>query len=194
MSTIARTLRNRQIALRSIRIVCVLLAVAWVLSEFCFVRRGWRSSIHETAQGKFQSGHSVMLCQGELRFNHGASGPWQQGDMIERFTSELTNWDTGWGPFWQAGSLLRGLGIRLPTYERISRPAVKRPSLRLPAATSNTFILPLWTILVPTVLIVLYLSRKWRAPRPGHCPCGYNLAGNVSGVCPECGTVIVTAK
>lgn len=27
----------------------------------------------------------------------------------------------------------------------------------------------------------------------GHCPaCGYDLAGNVSGVCPECGTTIPT--
>lgn len=22
---------------------------------------------------------------------------------------------------------------------------------------------------------------------PGHCPCGYDLTGNTSGVCPECG-------
>ncbi len=29
--------------------------------------------------------------------------------------------------------------------------------------------------------------------RPGHCvQCGYNLSGNVSGRCPECGTVVTT--
>jgi hypothetical protein len=30
--------------------------------------------------------------------------------------------------------------------------------------------------------------EKWRRFVPGHCQkCGYNLTGNVSGVCPECG-------
>ncbi len=29
------------------------------------------------------------------------------------------------------------------------------------------------------------------APRPGRCRnCGYNLTGNTSGVCPECGTAL----
>jgi hypothetical protein len=29
---------------------------------------------------------------------------------------------------------------------------------------------------------------KWRTPPEGHCRnCGYNLTGNVSGICPECG-------
>lgn len=37
--------------------------------------------------------------------------------------------------------------------------------------------------------------HPWRRIRlPGHCrKCGYNLSGNVSGVCPECGTAIRSA-
>ena len=33
--------------------------------------------------------------------------------------------------------------------------------------------------------------NHWRHYPPGHCQvCGYNLTGNVSGICPECGTLI----
>ncbi len=56
---------------------------------------------------------------------------------------------------------------------------------------SPCFITPLWLPLaaigVPTIL-------AWRRDRPfplGHCQnCGYNLTGNESCVCPECGTKI----
>ena len=52
-------------------------------------------------------------------------------------------------------------------------------------------IIPLWmpflVVFVPS-LILLWRSRP---PNPGHCPnCDYDLTGNVSGVCPECGTKI----
>ena len=47
--------------------------------------------------------------------------------------------------------------------------------------------LPLAVIGVPTIL-------AWRRDRPfppGHCQrCGYDLTGNVSGRCPECGTLL----
>ncbi len=29
--------------------------------------------------------------------------------------------------------------------------------------------------------------RRGRRRKPGHCGCGYDLTGNVSGRCPECG-------
>ena len=45
--------------------------------------------------------------------------------------------------------------------------------------------LPLVVVTIPTA-ILLYRDRR-RIP-PGHCQkCGYNLTGNTSGRCPECG-------
>ena len=53
--------------------------------------------------------------------------------------------------------------------------------------------LPYWLAAVAfAVLPVRWLgvgAHQWRRRRKGWCvPCGYDLSGNVSGVCPECGT------
>ena len=51
---------------------------------------------------------------------------------------------------------------------------------------------------LPPVIVVLaagtaFLWYHDRRIPPGHCKkCGYNLTGNVSGICPECGRVIPT--
>jgi hypothetical protein len=40
------------------------------------------------------------------------------------------------------------------------------------------------------VQLVRYVRRSWICD-PGYCPsCRYNLTGNISGICPECGTPI----
>ena len=50
--------------------------------------------------------------------------------------------------------------------------------------------IPMWLMLIgvacPTT-IAWWLNH--RRPLPGHCPCGYDLTGNTSGRCPECGEV-----
>jgi hypothetical protein len=53
--------------------------------------------------------------------------------------------------------------------------------------------IPLW---MPAVLFALLSALAWRLGRrrvaQGHCAnCGYNLTGNVSGRCPECGIAAV---
>lgn len=52
--------------------------------------------------------------------------------------------------------------------------------------------LPLW---IPIATFLLVAALFWRLarrrPPPGHCRCGYNLTGNTSGRCPECGTALV---
>lgn len=53
----------------------------------------------------------------------------------------------------------------------------------------NVFI-PLWLPLLPLLIlaaVVIYRDRTRRPP--GHCrKCGYDLKGNTTGRCPECGT------
>ena len=60
----------------------------------------------------------------------------------------------------------------------------------LTSAGEWCFVVPLWLpfgiLAVPTGYL---FWRDRRRPLPGHCgQCGYNLTGNTSGVCPECGT------
>jgi hypothetical protein len=61
--------------------------------------------------------------------------------------------------------------------------------------TWSAVVLPFWALLPITATPgVLLLWRHRRRRRPGHChECDYDLTGNVSGRCPECGTSVVTA-
>ncbi len=55
---------------------------------------------------------------------------------------------------------------------------------------NGRFILELWEPLVMLIVLtaIAWLANRFRYPL-GHCQrCGYNLKGNISGVCPECGT------
>ncbi len=55
-----------------------------------------------------------------------------------------------------------------------------------------TALLPLWLLFLITATATLWLSYiEGRRVPSGLCKkCGYNLTGNVSGVCPECGIKI----
>ena len=58
-------------------------------------------------------------------------------------------------------------------------------------------VVSIWTPIGITFLLATYPAiaficgplRRWRRRRIGHClDCGYDLTGNESGVCPDCGT------
>jgi len=50
---------------------------------------------------------------------------------------------------------------------------------------------PLWPLFCVGFVGTALLWRWDQRPPPGHCQsCGYNLTGNTSGVCPECGKKI----
>ncbi len=47
---------------------------------------------------------------------------------------------------------------------------------------------PLYAAFAIVAIPTLLVWRFWPKPvKPGHCRCGYDLTGNTSGVCPECG-------
>jgi len=54
---------------------------------------------------------------------------------------------------------------------------------------------PFWLPLLIVALPTAYLWHRDRRIPPGHCPhCGYDLTGNVSGVCPECGAEALASR
>jgi hypothetical protein len=63
-----------------------------------------------------------------------------------------------------------------------------------PAHYGYEFIAPFWTLQVVSLALPLLwscrMTRRRRLIRSGHCRCGYNLTGNTSGICPECGTAV----
>jgi hypothetical protein len=61
--------------------------------------------------------------------------------------------------------------------------------------SSLRLVIPFWAIVVLTSLAPICWLLKWRRDRShfgaGRCTsCGYNLTGNTSGICPECGTPV----
>ena len=61
---------------------------------------------------------------------------------------------------------------------------------------SKGFMFPAWLPFIvfgtyPTIAFVRGPLRRWRRRREGLClKCAYDLTGNVSGVCPECGVEV----
>jgi hypothetical protein len=49
-------------------------------------------------------------------------------------------------------------------------------------------VVPVWPVPAACMAIILLLALTHRKHKPNHCRrCGYDLTGNVSGICSECG-------
>ncbi len=56
------------------------------------------------------------------------------------------------------------------------------------APRDRYIVVPLWLPASALLSLGAYLWFAGRQHRPGYCRCGYDLTGNTSGRCPECGT------
>ncbi len=83
------------------------------------------------------------------------------------------------------------LGLRAFTFSAPKRPLWQRVRgfFWVPRIERHAVWVPLGLplLLTMTVTVILFWQDRRRID-PGHCQqCGYNLTGNVSGKCPECG-------
>lgn len=97
------------------------------------------------------------------------------------FTLEPRNTTSGLSFPYQSDDGFERLGLCLPTL-------FADESWR---SRNLVFRLPFW---MPTLLTMWLTLRAWRSarrPPPGFCAqCGYNLTGNTTGRCSECGTAV----
>ena len=135
-------------------------------------------------------------------FKGGYAWSWQLHPGRVRFSYDLHNIPTplvGVGAKWEVD----GLGFSVSYVSRVVTTTTSGfPNyIRSPLPTSEhhgarslSLTIPLWMPLLlfaacPTIAFIRGPVRRWRRRKRGECvACGYNLTGNVSGVCPECGT------
>jgi len=149
-------------------VLSLLIVVAWAVSlqwsVFHIERYLWRSPARQDLSPVYteqdQGAMYEDFSRGCIEYYHGFYRPVEPG--------------TGW------------------YYWRCSTSPVWTPGARGLPDGSLWVRVPLW---MPFLIVALPTAFLWRRGRrripPGHCrKCGYNLTGNVSGVCPECGVMV----
>lgn len=156
------------------------------LSAMCVL--AWGFSLWSYAGCCSRLGWVVVLDGGELcviRFvgsqdaiDRLIMNEWSGGTVI-RQSSTTMNWGSTWREHADA------LGLKIGSF-RIYEPYVSRDVVLRGGLT-----LPLWMPMVVFVSLTILASARLRHLHAVRCVrCGYDLTGNESGVCPECGTTI----
>jgi hypothetical protein len=153
---------------------------------------------------------SLLLCIGVI-----AAWLWMPWAKNFKFYSPqheflFTNLNRYWGLRISGGTRVPGGGFRAPPGQHWDG-TWANPTHQLPlgfsygnspaddptAAFFFGIVVPSWSlILLLSLLPCVSLYRWWFHPirRPGECRrCGYDLTGNTSGTCPECGTPVPKA-
>lgn len=127
--------------------------------------------------------------QGSYRFVYAVSESWFScvgylrlwGEMDGRFDKEGEAWFHAICHYWVGGP-----GWRIPQVVRMDDVPPNHVFLRAVVVPRGFFFVTFAAY--PMLVFVRGPLRRWRRRRRNLCiRCGYNLEGNVSGVCPECG-------
>jgi hypothetical protein len=188
-------------------LLCLAVVVMWVRS--CFKedavqvsKQSMMGLWHEEETWQAWSGWGgLSLCWGR---NGGDLMTQKDADAVRARTQSDGRWhyhfvQWQWGPMYGDGSFSRGgrrtyLGFGFDSHNYLQQgpPPVVQQFVML--------VVP-WPALAAPLAVApgLRAGRAWlrrrRLRRVGHCKtCGYDLRGNASGVCPECGAVAPRVK
>ncbi len=145
----------------------------------------WRNA----AEVQIQGGTLTFRCTSDgspasVSRAAGTSWQWLTGPYPDRSGSNRFTWPT-------AGVS----AARLRTWSYRNCVLVVSP-LKTSGAYSNWWVIgrgPVWPLAVGLAILptARLIARRINRPRAGCCRrCGYDLTGNTSGVCPECGTPV----
>lgn len=179
--------RRRQVLIGVWSLLSILLAVAWLRTRGGGVDR----FAYPTRWGEFE----LAINPGQIRLLHVSDHPEPFGLLHCRLEPPVFAPDDLWisPPMW----LVR------PSHVWGRRGfTTSRGTVRASETSEYAFRLwavPVWLVLWICLAYPLFRSASalaaWARPRrrpPGACrSCGYDLTGNVSGACPECGRAVV---
>ncbi len=144
--------------------------VVCMLSVAGYVWSGWRGWDWGGPGGYIAIRHGMLRLE-----HHGYPLPYPEG----RRGWEVSRYSQPW-QFWNRRYALLPSVISLDDTIGMNGKLFRR--------SVTAVLIPFW---VPFVLAASLTAFLWwrdrRPPLPGHCPCGYDLTGNESGTCPECG-------
>jgi hypothetical protein len=139
------------------------IAAIWFVSGWCCITR-WFLTLHGGVTAEI--GRGCVVC------NFYDSG----------LDPAATQW---WKRWWQQRSEAPQAQCGFVGWEWSVHAECHPPS---PDFIRTTVQIPLWAPWLMVLLPTLWLWRLDRRRPPGACPaCAYNLTGNTTGVCPECG-------
>lgn len=112
----------------------------------------------------------------QLGFGSGGVWVWEAGEMD--FSLHTSGWHR-----------VDSMSAKWKPQVRIDRslPIMSADSSASSVVDGVFVFLPLWIGGAVFALPPLVWLARWRRRKPGHCLCGYDLAGIVSEKCPECG-------
>jgi hypothetical protein len=186
-------------------VVCVVFTALWFRSYWTAHRFSWADPARGAAGIAWSHG-SVVFCAGPPEASGGLP-ILQQGIVADTAlalpfdpSSQLRDcWavptrSNGWDYTTSYRTWWSGAGIAFQTGYKHRGPFLHRPVGGKGATSiySRRLLVPCWMLSVMAALLpAMWFGThlKWRVRlKNGRCTsCGYNLTGNISGVCPECG-------
>ena len=144
--------------------ICLVLVAAWIITW-------WGTLTYNNG-----AGITASLARGSIMLTDAVGSPVMR-NLLRRYPPGDPASGTHWT--WMTHS---------------ERYFVWRPNRSTIGMLGTVVYIPLWILLLaaafPTAMLFSFgpLRRRYRRRRALCVHCGYNLRGNVSGVCPECGS------